>query len=551
VERLLDVFGFLTVLLHGLTLTAQALVLGGIGFLLWLAVPLAPRLGAEGGEIQRRSQRLLNRSASALALVALLTIALKITLLTESLKVGFDEAMTASFALAGLTTTVVALMVAMLNQRSLNRTRRLALVVCTVVLIAAAVSVTHAIARLDHRFPMAVVGGLHQLGAGLWIGGMPYFLLTLARCQDGNTWRLVGKRFSQLSMAGVALIGGAGLIMVFVYIGDWSAIYGTAYGLMTSTKALIFLCLLGLGFANYRSVERLRRDPNTPILRLRRFAEVELGVGITVFFVAASLTSLPPAVDLVHDRATWEEIVERVLTPKMPSLTSPEHADLAIPALQSRLDAEAIKTKSEAPAAFIPGAGVAPPRNAFDVAWSEYNHHWAGIFVLVVGFMALLDRLGIRWARHWPLVFAALSIFLIIRSDPETWPLGDIGFLDSLRDPEVAQHRLLVSLVGVFGILEWRVRVGGLANTRAAYVFPFICAVGGGLLLSHSHALANIRDQLLIEITHTPLALVGATAGWARWVELRSEGALKESAAWIWPFCFIIVGLTLLLYREV
>jgi len=40
------------------------------------------------------------------------------------------------------------------------------------------------------------------------------------------------------------------------------------------------------------------------------------------------------------------------------------------------------------------------------------------------------------WARHWPLLFLGLAVFLFLRSDPEVWPLGDIGFFTSLRDPE-------------------------------------------------------------------------------------------------------------------
>ena len=46
---------------------------------------------------------------------------------------------------------------------------------------------------------------------------------------------------------------------------------------------------------------------------------------------------------------------------------------------------------------------------------------------------------------------------------------------------------------------------------------------GGAMLLTHSHAIANLKDQLLIELTHTPLALAGIAAGWARWLELRLD----------------------------
>ena len=52
----------------------------------------------------------------------------------------------------------------------------------------------------------------------------------------------------------------------------------------------------------------------TSILRLKRFAEVELGIGLTVLFAAASLTSQPPGVDLTRDRASFAEVVDRFAT---------------------------------------------------------------------------------------------------------------------------------------------------------------------------------------------------------------------------------------------
>ena len=82
-------------------------------------------------------------------------------------------------------------------------------------------------------------------------------------------------------------------------------------------------------------------------------------------------------------------------------------------------------------------------------------------------------------------------------------------------------------------------------------VFPLLTAIGAAALLTHSHAIANIRDQLLIEITHTPLALAGVAAGWARWLELRlDDGPGKRVAGWVWPLCLVLVGLVLLDYRE-
>jgi putative copper resistance protein D len=300
---------------------------------------------------------------------------------------------------------------------------------------------------------------------------------------------------------------------------------------------------------NYLMVEHLAGNPATPLLRLRRFAEAEIGIGITVFFAAASLTSLAPAADVPNERVSLAEIVER-MTPQWPRLSSPDHADLAIPALQAKLDAEAMRNLHRAQA-FVPGAGDLPPRNAEDVAWSEYNHHWSGLIVLAIGLLALAERSGAApWARNWPLLFLLLAGFLFLRSDPETWPLGDIGLIESLRDPEVVQHRLFVLLIVGFGIFEWRVRTGRSTSPKAALVFPLICALGGALLLAHSHAVIDAKEQLLIELSHVPLALLAVAAGWARWLELRVDPPVGRIAAWVWPFCLVLIGLVLLNYRE-
>ena len=56
---------------------------------------------------------------------------------------------------------------------------------------------------------------------------------------------------------------------------------------------------------------------------------------------------------------------------------------------------------------FVPGTTY-QPNTPDDIAWSEYNHHWAGIIVLTAGFLALAAPFpSFRFARHWPLVFLA------------------------------------------------------------------------------------------------------------------------------------------------
>jgi len=544
-SRLVDLIGYIGILLHGLVIVSQSMALGGMLFLVFLARPFAAQLG-DG--ILRRTALIAAWSALALVAVEMLNVGLQVAVLMTTLDLPLDNVVQANFAVAGLLKTAASVVLAVLLWR---RSGAAWLLGTGAIELVAATLTTHAAARLTDNGLLLGVEFLHQLGAAIWIGGIPCFVMALARLSDGQALRLVGGRFSRMSMLGVACILVSGLTMSFFYIGSLPAFYGTAYGVMVGAKIAMFAMLLALGAGNFLVTERLRRNPATPVLRMRRFAEVEIGIGFTVFFAAASLTSVPPGIDLTQDRASWHEIVERDLSPQWPRLVSPDHAGLAIPALQAKLDQQAAARAQEPRAAFVEGSGEIPPRNADDIAWSEYNHHWAGLFVLAIGVLALLNQAGLRWARHWPLVFLGLSAFLLIRSDPEVWPLGDIGLLESLRDAEVVQHRAFAALPLVFGIFEWCVRTGRLRSHAAAYVFPLVCAGGGALLLTHNHTIANVKDALLIEFTHTPLALTSIVAGWARWLELRMPpGRVTKVAGWIWPTCFLLIGLMLVFYRE-
>jgi copper resistance protein D len=546
---LIDLFGYLSVILHGLTIIAQSMTIGGVLFLVLLARPLRAQLGPPGNAILRRTAQVTALCACTLVICEALTIALEAAVLVGTVDLSVGTALGANFARAGFVKISASLLVAVLLLRRRAEAPPAALLTLGLVELASATLTTHAAARIEGSGPLLVAEGLHQFGAAIWIGGIPYFLLALAAVRDGASVRRIGARFSRMSMAGVGAILVSGLVMSVAYIGSWQAFYGTAYGVMVAAKIALFLMLLGLGGMNFLLVERLRTHPATPVTRLKRFAEVEIGIGFTIFLAAASLTSVPPARDLTTDRVSWHEIVERNW-PLWPRLTSPDHDVLALPALQHRLDAEHANRSSSTPPAFIPGSGELPPRNAADIAWSEYNHHWAGLFVLAIGLLALLNQAGFSPARHWPLLFFGLAGFLFFRSDPETWPLGSIGFFESFRDVEVLQHRVFVLLVVVFAAFEWRVRAKRLQNGRLALVFPLMCAGGGALLLTHNHALANIKDQLLIELTHTPLAITAVAAGWSRWLELRTNPPLSRIAGWFWPVALVLIGLLLVNYRE-
>jgi len=549
VELFLDLYGFLSVVLHAAELMARSVLLGSIAFLAFLAVPLAARLPAgEGALLLACARRAILWGAGLTLAAVFLSSGLGAVALVGTLGLGAGQAAGAGFVVSGVSVMICALAAGMLAWGP--RPPALPLLLVGLCLLVAAVAGSHAMARTEDRLPMLAATFVHQAGAALWLGGLPAFLMALRLPWPEAAAQKVGARYSRLAVAGVLGIV-AGVVGYYLgYVQSPEAIYGTAYGAMSATKSVLFAVLLLLGLANFLLLHHFARAGADFLPRLRRFVECELIVGICVFGIAASLTSVPPGADLPDDRVGWAEIQERAV-PRMPRFTSPSHADLGIPALQAQLDAQA-RENAERPQAFIPGEGFLPPRNAFDIAWSEYNHHMSGFVVLAVGLAALADATRrVALARHWPLLFMGLAAFLFARSDPEAWPMGDIGFFDSLRDPEVLQHKLLSLLVVVFAVSEWLVRLRG-KRSAAAYVFPIAMALGGFLLLAHTHAIANVKEALLVELSHLPLGAAAVLASCARWLELRAGPGAAEAriARWVWPLCLVFISVLLIFYRE-
>jgi putative copper resistance protein D len=548
-DLLLDIFGFASVILSGVVRTFQCLTLGGLAFLVLIAVPLDGSAPTANEALVPRTMQLARLFAWGLLISVALLLALQVIILSGTAEISIADALGGDFAVAQLARIAGAiLMLILLGRRSPAVPLLVAL---GLIDLGAGVATSHAMARVDARALLIAVTALHHIGAATWIGGLPYFLSAMRRLPGGATRTQVGARYSALSMVSVAAITISGIAMLIYYVGSIEAMYGTAYGMMLGTKTSLFLGLLCLGYGNFRVVRGLSVNPDGTVMRLRRFAEVELGVGITIFFVAASMTSLPPAADLTRDRASLAEIAAR-LTPKWPDLTSPRRDTLAFYQLEKAVEEQKAAKKPPTLQAYVPGTGVALPRNAHDVAWSEYNHHWAGVIVLIMGILVFLEKTGkAPWARHWPLLLVVLAVFLFMRSEAEAWPTGKLTLLESLRDPEFIQHRAFMLLMTSFAVFEWSVRNRMLRNQWAQYVFPLLCAAGGMMLLTHSHSIANPKESLLIEMTHMPLAVFAVWSGWTRWLELRLDGRARVIAGWLWPVFFSLTALTLLLYREI
>ena len=544
-QQLVDLFGFFSVVLRAGTLIFQALLLGGIFFILWTARS-RPDLPAESLErVHSTSWTLLRSSAIGLAVVQALYLFVDSSVLMTTAEIPFSDVPGASFFIAGSIIFGGAALTAVVASRN-NPLARYALPVLAVVILGASLMTDHAVSRMQDRLYLVLLTTIHITATSLWIGGLPYLMLGLFRARDLNTRWYLTERFSRSALICVGALALSGLAMSFSYIGSVQEIFGTAYGVMVSAKALMLGALLVLGGVNFLLLRGGKGEDVMP--RLRRLVEAEVGIGITVILTAASLTSQPPAVDQPGDTVTPQQIAAR-LKPVWPRLGYPQ-AVLAENAAFAQGKADVSGSQPARVANDIDGLPLTWQRIASSEE-SESNHHWMGILVLAMGLLALLARTGkAPWAEYWPLLLIGIAIFIFIRADTESWPVGPQGFWACWLKPEVFQHRVAALVCIGFAIFELRVRRTQHANSPMALVFPLMCAAGGALLLTHSHPITSVKDNLLIELSHVPMGVAAVFAGWARWLEIRLPAKDRTIPAWIWPVCFVIIGAGLLNYRE-
>ncbi len=547
---LLKDFDLLSVLLRAASLSLEALTIGGLLFLLAVALP-----GGATGEQLARLRRVLFMLALALAAAQALTSALSVAVLMGESGFPFASLLSANFLRAGAAEVTGALLLAWLVRAGAKRFRFAALLPAALV-VGSSVAQSHAASRLDERGLLVMLTVLHHLGTAGWIGAMLFLLLALRVSPTLADAQTLARRYSVMALVSVPMLVLAGIGMSLFYVGSWGGLYGTTYGIMLLAKTYLLLVMLLLGAGNFQLLRAgaipaagppLMKQPLRPsrgfLERLRHFSEAEIGLGFTAVLAAASLTSQPPAVDLQQDRLNMPEIAARMhwVTPR---LHSPTLAELTPP------------DSTVKQALIVAQYSAGWVNDANDRAWSEYNHHWAGVIVLLCGLLAFTTRVlppgRLRSiTSNWPLLFLGLGAFLVLRADPENWPLGPRSFWQSFASPDVLQHRFYALLIACFAFFEWAVATGRWRSSRAAYVFPLLCAAGGAALLTHSHGLANVKDEMLAELAHTPIAVLGATAGWGRWLQLRLPGTrAARTAGLVWPLCLTLVGLLLLDYRE-
>lgn len=542
---------FIDDFLGGLILISYALV---VGSLLWSAFILrvwSPGFAAHESVV-RRAVALLRAGAIALAVTQGLKLVIKAVVLSSVLGEFPADAYigTVQFQ-AGLIRFLVSLgliFVAGQLQQTPDKPSSWNLAAILIVpLVIAGAWLVHGVGRFEDREQLMILTVLHQFAAAVWFGGVAQ-LLSLwymsRQSQEAKTlWPVAITRFALLGVSSVVLLLLTGLPLAWTYVGSWDGLLGTGYGSLVFTKILLLMVALGFAYLNNRAGRLWLEQRQTEGLdnKVPHYIEAETFILVGTLFIAATLSSQPPSVDIKELTATVSEVTE-MFAPRMPRLTSPTHEQL----LAGEPGRVAVVDKVPSPAA---------------TEWSDYNHNMSGIFLTVMALVAMLSySKRFEWARYWPLGFVGLSIFLFFRSDAETWPLGPIGFWEStFGNGEVFQHRIATLLAFALGVLEMRARTNRNAR-QLRYLFPILCAFGGILLLTHAHAEFELKSEYLIQSTHTAMGLLAVIVASGRWLELRlaetderyAVGGVLEGkiAGFIAILAMFLIGLILLVYRE-
>jgi putative copper resistance protein D len=420
--------------------------------------------------------------------------------------------------------------------------------------IAAAVVVSggwlvHAVGRFEERALLMQLTVVHQLAAAVWVGGVVQLLaLWRAGRRDAALrafWPEAVARFSPVGMVCVVMLVVTGVVLATDYVGSWQGLFGTGYGSLVAAKVVLLAVTLGFAALNFSAGRawlryRSRTSPGeapAAMARVPFYIEAETFLLVAVLFVAASLSSLPPAIDIPQASAQLHEVLG-MFAPKLPSLVTPSHASL----LAGEAERLAIVGRVASEAA---------------TDWSDYNHNVAGLFLVGMGTFALLSYLPrMAWARYWPLGFVMLGVFLFFRSDAETWPLGPIGFWEStFGNGEVLQHRLATLLCFGLGVIELRIRKAGRREASdPRYAFAVLCALGGLLLITHAHSPFELKTDYLIQSTHLVMGLLATMMAVGRWLELRlAEGqspGWSRAAGLLSVSAMLMIGLVLVFYKE-
>ena len=530
--------GFLEVLFKALVLIGLASAVGGVVFCLAVLRPLR-RNDHYGPQCLNPSLILIACGSGLLALAQALMLLIEPWALADEMgRWPLTQFMATQFARASMLHAVLGLCLlaasVWLLKRPASRPRWAAMTATMVLLLGSGAWLVHAVSQLNHVVPLMVATVIHQFDAFVWAGGVLHLMVLrvfLAGSPTGKSlWPVVVARFSLLAVLSIGILIMSALYLSFYYVGDWGGLIGTAYGAMVLTKAALLAFALCLGALNFFSVRRWTHlgDASDLSERAPVLIEGEVFIAMIILSAAAALTSQPPAVDQLADRASPVEVLQ-VFSPKLPQLVPPPPQEIFAHATSS----------------FDFLTSPAP----HDRIQSNFKHNVSGLLLVIIGTCAMLDRVGkVHFARHWPLLFVLLALFIPLFTEPTGF--GNEGFWETLIIPEVLQHRLATLLVAGLALFEWSVRTGRFTQTRWSLVFPLLCLAGSALMLTHTHNVFAVKSAFLIEISHNAIGILAVCVGVGRWLEIRLPKPTNRLPGFLWIAFVILLGLVLFSYKE-
>jgi copper transport protein len=130
---------------------------------------------------------------------------------------------------------------------------------------------------------------IHQAAVGIWVGGVVALLAVIGIAADRAA---LGRRFSQVALVTVVVVGVTGTVSAWAQIRGLDALIDTTYGQLVMVKVAGFLVLVFLGWLN-RS--RLLATVERTVAPLHRSLRFETAVAALVLGATAALVAQQPA----------------------------------------------------------------------------------------------------------------------------------------------------------------------------------------------------------------------------------------------------------------
>ena len=172
------------------------------------------------------------------------------------------------------------------------------------------------------------------------------------------------------------------------------------------------------------------------------------------------------------------------------------------------------------------------------------DHPWFAALAMEVSLRKQSKSSTLRWL--WPMGWLLFGLFLFVRSDPNNWPWGPIGLVETFSDPETRQHKIFALIVMAIGGFEGLRLADRLKGYWWMFLFPILAIATGLSLGLHSEA-HTLSPRVYFH--HMAGAVLGILIGVTRL--LPDRGIVTNMwGHMIWPSLMILFGLEFIFYTE-